>query len=388
MIKKILKLSAINTLSAGLNFLSTILIVKSFGLAILGEFTVFNATISILLLAYIILPPNYSIFKLQDDTSYLEYFKFNYIFISLLLIPLVWLIGIFNFMEINSILIFFYIIFLALQNYFDTFFQAHNQLKNYFLALFIVAFLRFMALLYIFSTDDYSFTLTLLIEIYLASLILVMLALVFFNRKTLLKKRIITIRDYTNYIKNHISTLRSYYFGTIIKRFKDNSFVLLFSMILSSELIGLYTLFVKVGTVVLGQVRVFEAFLMNRLNLAQMNSFKKIPSIVAVSVQLVLIGVGLLYLKINTGSYYLLSLLLYSFVTYPYLTIILSRSKLLSKYNNSAINQSYLLYIFLISISFIIASMMNIESLNYILVTTLLGELVISQLLELKLSKK
>ncbi len=388
MIKKILKLSAINTLSAGLNFLSTILIVKSFGLSILGEFTVFNALISLFLLVYIILPPNYSVFKLQDDEEYLQYFNFNYIFVSLLFIPIIFILDILNLSSVDSLLLYFYIVFLAIQNYFDTFFQATNQLKNYFLALFVVSSIRFLGLSYLFLTDGYNFTLNLLLEIYLVPLVLVILALIFMNRETILKIPILNIIQYFNYLKKHFIILRSYYLGTVTKRLKDNSLVLLFSTLVSSEIIGMYTLFVKVGTIVLSQIRVFEAFLMNRSNLVTMESLKSTALIVGFIIQIVLIGIGLLYLKINTDSFHLLSLLIYSFIVYPYLQTILSRTKLLAKYNNSAINTSYFFYLVLIGISFIIANKMQIESLNYILVITILGELLISKTLAFKLRKQ
>jgi len=388
MIKKILKLSAINTLSAGFNFLSTILIVKSFGLSILGEFTVFNALISLFLLAYIILPPNYSVFKLQDEETYLQYFNFNYLFVSLLLIPIIFFIHVLNWSDVNSVLLYFYIIFLAIQNYFDTFFQATNQLKNYFLALFVVSSIRFIGLLYLFLTDGHDFTLNLLIEVYLVPLAFVILALIFMNRATVLNTSIVGISQYFNYLKNNFLVLKSYYLGTVIKRIKDNSLVLLFSMIVSSEIIGLYALFVKVGSVVLGQVRVFEAFLMNRSNLALISSLKEIPLFVGFFVQIILLGIGLVYLKINTDSFYFISLFLYSLTVYPYLQIILARSRLLSQYSNAVINQSYVFYIVLIGTFFVIAKIMKIESLNYILIATLLGDLLISQTLAYKLRKQ
>lgn len=388
MIKKILKLSAINTLSAGLNFLSTIIIVKSFGLAILGEFTVFNAFVSLLLLAYIVLPVNYSVFKLQDGEDYLQYFNFNYLSISLLLIPFVFVIDFFDFFTVNGVLLYFFILFLGLQNYFDTFFQAKNQLKTYFLSLFVISFIRFCVLVYLYLSNYNEFTLNLLIEIYLVSQALVLSVLVYLQRRYIFNSPLIHIEHYIKYLNNNFSLLRSYYFGTVIKRLKDNSLVLLFSVIVSSETIGLYALFVKVGSVVLGQVRVFEAFLMNRSNLEKMNSLKETPLFVGFFMQMILMGVGLLYLKINTGSYYFMSLFMYSFIVYPYLQTVLSRSRLLSQYNNTAINQSYLVYILLIGILFVIANMMKIESLNFILLTTLLGELLIGQTLVFKLRKQ
>ncbi|HIP47358.1 MAG TPA: hypothetical protein EYG92_00105 [Lutibacter sp.] len=261
-------------------------------------------------------------------------------------------------------------------------------MKNYFLALFVVSSIRFIGLLYLFLTDGHDFTLNLLIEVYLVPLAFVILALIFMNRATVLNTSIVGISQYFNYLKNNFLVLKSYYLGTVIKRIKDNSLLLLFSMIVSSEIIGLYALFVKVGSVVLGQVRVFEAFLMNRSNLALISSLKEIPLFVGFFVQIILLGIGLVYLKINTDSFYFISLFLYSLTVYPYLQIILARSRLLSQYSNAVINQSYVFYIVLIGTFFVIAKIMKIESLNYILIATLLGDLLISQTLAYKLRKQ
>jgi len=387
MYRKLLEIFSVNILISVINFLSTILIVKSFGLLILGEFTVFNASVALLLLAYIVLPSNYSIFKLQDDNNYIKYFNFNYIFITIFLAPIVYFVGYIGVFKTTGLLLYSYVIIRALQNYFDILLQATNQLKIYFLFLFGASLIRFTVLLYLFIRNIQVNSLDVLIQIYLLPLVIMMLILVYMQRSIIFKQGLINIKDYFIYLKNNFVILRSYYFGTIIKRIKDNSLVLFFSILFSKEIIGLYTLFIKVGSVVLGQIRVVEAFMMNRSNLQNLVGMKEVSFIVGAIIQLILLGVGLIYLKINTGSFYLFSLLLYSFIVYPYFKTILSRSKLLSEYNNNVINQSYLLYIISISIAFFIAFLFKIENLNYLIIVTVLGEILISQTLSYKLKK-
>ncbi|SMM98270.1 hypothetical protein SPONL_2079 [uncultured Candidatus Thioglobus sp.] len=365
----------------GSNLLLTFLIVSNFGLSMLGDFVLFLTATSILSLAYIALPANYSIFKIQDEESYLNYFNGNYIYSSILLIPIVFLVDLLNFLMIDGMTLYLYTAIVALQNYFDVFFQANNRLHKYYISILIISLLRLLLLMYVIYYGEIEFILEYLIDIYLFPTFFVLIILIYNERAACIQYKIIGLNKYLYYLKTNYHLLKIYYLGIIIKRLKDNMLILLFSIISSSELIGLYSLFVKIGSAILGQIRVLEAMLMNRFNLDGLKNITSIPFIVGFSTQLVIITIGTLYMVINTGEYYSVSLVIYSFIAYPYLKTIIMRAKMLSRYDNKSINKSYLFYIFLISIFFFIAAFFDINNINYILVALLLGEIVVAKTL-------
>lgn len=380
-IQALIKISLINTMTMGSNLLLTFLIVSNFGLSMLGDFVLFLTATSILSLAYIALPANYSIFKIQDEESYLNYFNGNYIYSSILLIPIVFLVDLLNFLMIDGMTLYLYTAIVALQNYFDVFFQANNRLHKYYISILIISLLRLLLLMYVIYYGEIEFILEYLIDIYLFPTFFVLIILIYNERAACIQYKIIGLNKYLYYLKTNYHLLKIYYLGIIIKRLKDNMLILLFSIISSSELIGLYSLFVKIGSAILGQIRVLEAMLMNRFNLDGLKNITSIPFIVGFSTQLVIITIGTLYMVINTGEYYSVSLVIYSFIAYPYLKTIIMRAKMLSRYDNKSINKSYLFYIFLISIFFFIAAFFDINNINYILVALLLGEIVVAKTL-------
>ena len=62
----------INLLITFFGLITTVLTVRLYGLSVFGELVVINAVIGILTIINLIIPPNYSVYKLQDDPKFIN----------------------------------------------------------------------------------------------------------------------------------------------------------------------------------------------------------------------------------------------------------------------------------------------------------------------------
>jgi len=371
--QKLLKIFSINMISALINFLSTILILRLFGLKIFGQFAILSSYIGIFTLIYIIIPSNYAIFKIQDDNKFKETLFFNYIFSSFLIILLIYVSSLFIEYQAFIELIILFSILTGIMSYFDTYLQAFNKLDKYFLILFI-SYLIKVTLLIILYVLDYSPTLNKLI---LINIISISISIVFgIKYIELFNIKVKTIKDYFLFLKKNFHTLKSYYVNTILKRLKDNALILIFSNITSNEIIGLYSLFTKIGMFVLGQLRVIEAFFMNRNNLNNIASIANKKILIGFISQILILVVGLIYLKLSTNKFMFFELFIYSFLSYPYIFFILMRNKILSLYKIESLNEMYIVYFVILIIFYIIAKLFLIKGLMFLLIFVLFSEII------------
>lgn len=376
MYKKLFKLSSINIITGLINFLSTVLVVKIFGLNIFGEFAIFSAYIAIVTLVFAIIPPNLSVMKLQDDNNFNSILITAYLMCNILIIIVLSILYYFNNnffgLEVNLWVVILFILMYSFFNLIDIQSQARNRLERYFYyllfqSIFKVIIIGFM--FYYFVQYDINL---LIISFVLPQLLIFLFHIIYFKNDFLSIR--MDIKKMFLFLVDDVSLLKNYYIEIFLKRIKDNIVVLIFSNFLSKEIIGLYSLLLKVGTFVLSQVRILESFFMNKENLQKSNQIDNNIYLLSFFVQILIIIVGIVYLKLSIDEYKFYLILIYSFIAYPYLNVIILRNKLYATYKNGLIIYSLLLNIAIVLLSSFLAYILKIHSIYIIVVTVILAE--------------
>lgn len=366
MFKKIANLSIWNLLYSLINFLSNFIIVKFYGVAVFGEFSSYSAYIAVGALLFVVLPPSYSIFKCQDDEKYRFIFANFFLGATLFYIFFLFLLNWSNFTNVSIGISVVYSISLVWQNYFDVIFQSKNKLKQYFIMLTVVSVVKVLALWFAtFINIRCTFGNLLLIIGVCQSLVLV--PYLYFERNLLVKSISYTIITH-NFIKNNFHEFKGYYLNIGLKRIQEYSSILLFTPLLSKENLGVYSLFIKVISFVLGFSRIFEMFFNIRENLD--NHFKNINSKstkIGIILQLVFVFTGIIYLYILLQKFYLIQLILLSFLFPLFTKVVFARAHFLSQYQNLYLNYSSLIFIAVNLIGFLYCWSFNASSLNSII---------------------
>lgn len=380
MFKKLFKLSSINIITGLINFLSTILIVKIFGLNIFGEFSIFSAYIAMVTLIFAIIPPNLSVMKLQDDNNFNNILITAYLFCNIIIVLLLSTLYYFsnNFfgLQVNLWVVILFILMYSFFNLIDIQSQAENKLQRYFYYLLFQSFFKVIIIGFMFYYFNYYDLNLLIISFILPQLLIFLFHIIYFKKECFNIK--VDIKRMFLFLVNDFSLLKNYYIEIFLKRIKDNIAILIFSNFLSKEIIGLYSLLSKVGTFVLSQVRIIESFFMNRENLQKSNQIDNKIYILSFLVQILIIIVGVVYLKLSIDEYKFYLIVIYSFISYPYLNIIILRNKLYSTYRNSFIIYSLLLNISIVLLFSFLGYILKIYSIYIIILTVILSELVSS----------
>jgi len=172
------------------------------------------------------------------------------------------------------------------------------------------------------------------------------------------------------YIKNNFKSFRPYYLNTFLKRLRENVIILIFSKFTALDIIGLFSIFVKIASFVFGLSRTLEAFFMNRDNINNYReSFYQKILYFAILLQFIFLCVGMAYLKIFVDKYFFIEILILSFLVYPHVFFLLARSEMLSKYCNKEVNIGEGIYILTVLIGVILCFGFNIVSIYGILST-------------------
>lgn len=376
LIKKLFKLSSINILTGLINFLSTILILKIFGLNIFGEFSIFSAYIAMITLIFAIIPPNLSVMKLQDDNSFNSILMTAYLMCNVLIIVTLFILYYFNDnffgLQVNLWVAIVFILMSSFFNLIDIQSQAKNRLKRYFYYLLFQSFFKVIIIGFIFYYFHYYDLNLLIISFILPQLLIFLFHIIYFKNEFFSIK--VDIKRMFLFLINDFSLLKNYYIEIFLKRIKDNIIVLIFSNFLSKEIIGLYSLLSKVGTFVLSQVRIIESFFMNRENLQKSNQIDNKIYILSFLVQILIIIVGIIYLKLSIDEYKFYLIVIYSFIAYPYLNVIILRTKLYATYKNGLIIYSLLLNIAMVLLFSFLSYSLKIHSIYIIVITVILSE--------------
>ena len=371
MFKKLLSTSVLNAMTAGINILSSFVIVRVLSLEIFGEFAIFNAVLAFGGLIYAIIPSNFSIFKLQDDKHYKKILLSFFFLCSILFSIFVAILSIFGVFKIDFLTVYFFGVTTFSLGYFDIKFQALGKLSKYFSMLFFVAFLKIITLGLFYYAGHLNSLTDLLWTMTIVQLIVLFIFLLEDKSEIAdLSRDFKYIKKTITFIKENISIFKPYYLNTFLKRLRENVIILLFSKFTSKDIIGLFSIFIKVASFVFGLSRNLEAFFMNRQNidLYRRKFYQKILYF-AILLQIIFLITGLTYLKLFINEYFFIEILILSFLVYPHVYFLLARSELLSKYQNREVNIGEIFYILIVFAGVAICYSFNLSSIYGILTT-------------------
>lgn len=349
-LKKLFDLSIWNTASAAINFFSNILIVKIFGIDVFGDLAYLGSIVGIFSLVYLIIPTNFSIIRYQEDPEFKYILTAFYLISSILLLILS--LVFYQTISIPLWLFFLYGWTTCFQSYFDISLQAENKLQKYFKILFLIAILKVVLIvLYFLFVKEHSFFN--LLSILVLSRLLIFLYLLFSKSNLLLKSLLYFKKTYL-LIWSEKKLLSGFYLSVGLQRLSSNIIILIFQPILGNEIIGIYALLMKVYQFISGLLRSIEALFVNKLtNKLYERSFFANAFKIAFIGQLLLLAIGLIYMKYLTGEFYLIYLLVYSLLIYPYIFFIKSRAYFLLKYKNKEIIIAYILFLLIVSVNYL-----------------------------------
>jgi hypothetical protein len=358
-IKPLLKINIWNLLYSLINFLTNILIVRTLSVEIFGEFVVLNTYIAIGGLIFVLIPSSIAVFQYQDDKTFKDiYFSF---FIVMSLIYLVYLI-ILSVLNIGGIIFIFYALMYVWYNYIDVTYQAQNQLKDYFKLLAYSAIGKVILILLFYSLKILNTIDELLLSMALPQLILLLLALKK-DEAAVKWKNLVNFKGVCVYLKHNIRHYAPYYLNISLKRLQEQIPIIIFNSFVSKEILGIYSLFMKSISFIVGIVRTMEAYFNNRENIQ--SSFSKFFSnafLLGIVTQTVFIVFTFIYIYIMLLDYYIIESIIASFFFLLYFRFLLVRVKYLSDYRIQQINISEIIFIIsLIVLSFSFKYLINME---------------------------
>lgn len=371
MYKKLFSTSLLNALTAAVNFLSSYLIVKVLSMKVFGEFAIFSSYLAFGGLLYAIIPSNFSIFKLQEDKNYKIKLLVFFILSSILFLLFIFLMVGLNLLHIGILTSYLFGISTYFLGYFDIKFQASGKLNKYFLMLFIVALMKVIVLGVFYYTDQLNNLADLLWTMTIVQLTIIFVYI--FEDRHDIKFILLHPKIYKQtilFIKNNIPIFKLYYLNTFLKRLRENIIILIFSKFTPKDVIGLFSIFVKIASFIFGLSRTLEAFFMNKNNIATYRDlFYKKVIYFAIFLQILFLIVGITYLKIFTHKYYFLEILTASLLVYPHIYFLLARSEMLSNYKNREANISEVIYIVVVLVGSLLSFYFGSISFYPILIT-------------------
>lgn len=351
LLKKLYKLSVWNSGAAGLNFISNILIAKLLGTAIFGDLFYLSSLVGILTLILIIIPPNYSLIKYQDDDSYKYMLSGFYIFSWLLLIIPVWLFR--SWVDLPFWLFYLFTFSFSLQSYFDIKLQAANKLNSYYSMLFLQAVMKITLIGIAFFTNFLT-GFTQIVIIITASQLIISLIYLFSGPGTFLRSPAY-MRKMFQLIARERILFSTYYLNIGLKKIAGNLIVLLFEPHVSRDVLGIYALLIKVMQFIWGLIRTIESIFLVKKNLELFSKgFIKNGLIAGLILQGLHIVVGMVYMYYIESKFYFPYLIAMSFLHYLYVFFIKARALFISQYKNAAINWSYILFLLPILLVYLI----------------------------------
>lgn len=362
--------------SAGINLITNYFIIRFLGIGILGEFAVFSSYIALGTLIFNIIPSNYSIIKYQDDPQFVTILINFFISASVIYTLYLLVINLYIVNNVTLLVSIFYCIPIAWQNFLDISMQAENKLNHYFFILFLISFSKLLIFILLYSFFSIKDLNGFLICTAIPQSVLV-IWLLYNNFKS--KSIELNPRKSILFISKNIKVLSPYYLNTIVKRIRENSIILLFSPFVSKEIIGIYSLFIKIEQFVLGMTRNIEAFFMNKANLASYSSYinTKRKVFLFISVTVFYIATGILYMYLMTGMTYYVQIIILCTLAYLHIEYLLARSHFLTRYKNSQINTSETLFVVMVVLFFTIFRVYNLWTLTTLLLTYYVSKFVL-----------
>lgn len=336
---------------AVLNLLITVIVVRWFGAENYANYMVDLAIIGIISIVLEFVPSNYSLFKIQDDSSWLGVIVVQTI-ISIVFGSLITL-GIFyytDFFKDFTLWMLFYVMSLGVKRYLDIHLQSSGRLNEYLEIEVISALVRLLLMLiclYFMIEGNIAIWLSLTVGIITAQVI-------WFIKNENELKHLAMVFKARHWIKlfSNFDNYQPYYLGIILKRIRDNAVPLVAQYFFSTaSALAAFFLAYRGVTFAVSQVRIIESLLNHRQTLNQIMSLKtKQKFLITFIVQILcLISAFALQFLANVGEFNYIVNLILSFIIWPIVFNILERTKAYSNYQVKRVNYSmvgYLLVIF------------------------------------------
>jgi len=336
---------------AVLNLLITVIVVRWFGAENYANYMVDLAIIGIISIFLEFVPSNYSLFKIQDDSSWLGVIVVQTI-ISIVFGSLITL-GIFyytDFFKDFTLWMLFYVMSLGVKRYLDIHLQSSGRLNEYLEIEVISALVRLLLMLiclYFMIEGNIAIWLSLTVGIITAQVI-------WFIKNDNELKHLAMVFKARHWIKlfSNFDNYQPYYVGIILKRIRDNAVPLVAQYFFSTaSALAAFFLAYRGVTFAVSQIRIIESLLNHRQTLNQIMSLKtKQKFLIAFIAQILcLISAFALQFLANVGEFNYIVNLILSFIIWPIVFNILERTKAYSNYQVKRVNHSmvgYLLVIF------------------------------------------
>lgn len=336
---------------AVLNLLITVIVVRWFGAENYANYMVDLAIIGIISIVLEFVPSNYSLFKIQDDSSWLGVIVVQTI-ISIVFGSLITL-GIFYYTDSFkdfTLWMLFYVMSLGVKRYLDIHLQSSGRLNEYLEIEVIAALVRLLLMLmclYFMIEGNIAIWLSLTVGIITAQ------AIWFIKNDNELKHFAMVFKA-RHWIKlfSNFDKYQPYYVGIILKRIRDNAVPLVAQYFFSTaSALAAFFLAYRGVTFAVSQIRIIESLLNHRQTLNQIMSLKTKQKflITFIAQILCLISAFALQFLANVGEFNYIVNLILSFIIWPIVFNILERTKAYSNYQVKRVNYSmvgYLLVIF------------------------------------------
>ncbi|WP_369600013.1 hypothetical protein AAIA72_09120 [Hahella sp. SMD15-11] len=338
--KKILFQTILNLANSFFAFLFVYALVHYGSTKLVGELYIALAACSMVLLVQLVMPPNFSLMRIQDKIGVSKIVTSFYCYIQ----PLVFIVSILvgkYLLSFDIYLSFLFGVFCCLTgifNLFDVLFQAKARL-DIFLSLQTLWSIMKLAGVIVLSPEIIS--IKSLISIFVISQIFVLILMFIFAFRIYGKAlRPVSLRRLNSYLKASYVLAKNYYLSAFIKKIIDNAPAIVFYPVLSRDVIGAFSLYQKCLTFGVSLIRTIESLLLNRGFFEIFN--RKILYIAAPCSQLFVLCFGAIYLYSTIGVSWP-DLTIFSFTVYPISIVISERAKLLSSYRINIINKALLM---------------------------------------------
>lgn len=364
--------------AAVLNLLITVVVVRWFGAENYTNYMIDLAIIGIISIILELVPSNYSLFKIQDNSSWLGVIVVQTV-ISIVFGSLITL-GIFyytDFFKDFTLWMLFYVMSLGVKRYLDIHLQSSGRLNEYLEIEVIAALVRLLLMLmclYFMIEGNIAIWLSLTVGIITAQVIWFIKNNNELNHFAMVFKARHWIKLFSNFDK-----YQPYYVGIILKRIRDNAVPLVAQYFFStSSALAAFFLAYRGVTFAVSQIRIIESLLNHRQTLNQIMSLKtKQKFLIAFAAQILcLISAFALQFLANVGEFNYIVNLILSFIIWPIVFNILERTKAYSNYQVKRVNYSMVGYLLVIFNSSFLLNILGYTSIFVFVLLLVLSEYV------------
>lgn len=339
-VRKLVRQVLSSSVNSALSFILTYFIIKLSGIELYGQLYIVLGYVSILSLINIILPPSYSIIKLQDDESFRGIFLAFYLNATIAIIFLSYF-----FVHIQDLTFWLipYVATTSVINMLDVIYQKKGRLDIYYNLLTVGTVVKLVVIYILHKLFVNDINLGDIIMAYWFS----QMALIIFSvkildldcNKIILNLKRANIFEPAKYIYKNISVLKGYYLLSIFKRLSDSLPAIFFSGFVSVYSMGMFALYFKCLTFGLTIIKNLESLLLNRILSKELDEVRNIKLISTVISQAFMVCFGSIYLFFM-DSFSLERIIYMSLLIYPLSYFMIQRSRLIREYKPNFVSKS------------------------------------------------